>query len=132
MKIRMVFIALLFSHAASAVPVDHHIHLAAADNMVRSEPQQWQHLYHHATTLLNQADGSGVSRALAEYQYLALEGSGAAATRLCWMQAYGIGISPRPIDAMFWCQRSARAGYAPAAALQQYLFQTYWKEWDEE
>lgn len=64
--------------------------------------------------------------ALNRYDYAAWHGSVAAASRLCVLDAYGVGTSPNPLKAAFWCDRAAAEGGNPDLAHVKAYLQNYW------
>lgn len=64
--------------------------------------------------------------ALKDYDYAAWQGSVAAATRLCVLDAYGVGTPPNALKAAFWCDRAAAEGGSPDLAYVKAYLQNYW------
>lgn len=119
----------LLTACAGAPPMDEALRaeMKAADEMAAGEPEALRADYEQGRRYF---ESGRVERALVEFDYAAYSGSAAAALRLCAIYGEGLGIKVDPVKGVFWCQRAARAGHAPAAARSRHLFQTWWQEED--
>ena len=118
---------LLAACASPSMDADLQAEMAAADQLAASEAEALQRDYNAGRRYF---ESGRVERALVEFDYAAYSGSNAAAARLCAIYGEGLGIKIDPVKGVFWCQRAARAGHAPAGPRARHLFETWWKEED--
>jgi len=95
--------------------------LRTSDQLAATESARHQSLYWEGVQLWQQGNDSAALNAL---DYAAWQGSIAAATRLCVMDAYGIGTEPNALKATYWCDRAAAAGHN-RLSVRQYLNRQY-------
>ncbi|MDF2447213.1 MAG: hypothetical protein K0S46_2449 [Moraxellaceae bacterium] len=91
--------------------------LAQSDAIAGTEAPALRARYEAGNEAFARGDFAAAFR---DYDYAAWQGSVAAASRLCVLDAYGIGTTPNPVKAAFWCERSAEAGHE-LAGVQRYL-----------
>ena len=97
--------------------------LLQADRQARSEAVALRAAYEEGNRHFQRGE---FTAALNTYDYAAWHGSVAAATRLCVLDAYGVGTTPNPLKAAFWCDRAAAAGGNPDLAYVKAYLQNYW------
>ena len=119
---------LILLTAAQGAGGESAMHFANADDMAKQEGEPWLRDYREAVSAFQQ--GEDVPDAIAEFNYLAHNGSGAAALRLCAIYAFGIKNEVNPMSGLFWCGKAYQAGYPPARMIRQQLFLEYWREYE--
>lgn len=97
--------------------------LVQADRQAGKETAELRAVYEQGNRHFQRGD---FVAALNTYDYAAWHGSIAAATRLCVLDAYGVGTPPNPLKAAFWCDRAAAAGGNPDLAYVRAYLQNYW------
>lgn len=104
-------------------------HFSVADQAAEAEGAPWIESYRRAVS----AFGSKKSApdAIAEFNYLAFDGSVASAIRLCAIYAHGVKSEVNPIAGLFWCGKAYDAGYKDAGRVRHSLFIKYWPEYEE-
>lgn len=112
-------ITAIFLVAAAAVgwAQDNHDLLRRSDALAQQERAELRVIYETANAAFAKGDYAAAFR---DYDYAAWQGSLAAASRLCVLDAYGIGTAPNPLKAAFWCERAAQAGQE-MTQVQRYL-----------
>lgn len=123
---RFVFALLMVPGLAGAA--EYHTHFAVADEAARSQGAPWIEDYRAAVRSFETSEDT--YPAIAEFNYLALDGSMAAAIRLCAIYAYGVESEVNPIAGLFWCGKAYEAGYSAAGGIRRDLFLTYWPHYE--
>lgn len=112
-RITTVLSSLLLVSLAGVAGADGtHDLLKQSDAIAATEAPALRAIYRAANTAFARGDHAAAFR---DYDYAAWQGSVAAASRLCVLDAYGIGTVPNPAKAAFWCERAAAAGHALTA-----------------
>jgi TPR repeat protein len=109
--------ALLLGVAGLAAAQDVAPLLQRSDQLALQDAPALRALYDEGNAAFARGD---FVRAFNTYDYAVWQGSLAAASRLCVLDAYGIGTRPNPQKAEFWCERAAAAGQ-DVTAVQAYL-----------
>lgn len=104
-------------------------HFSVANKAAEKEGAPWIEAYRQAVKMFRR--GERAPEAIAEFNYLALDGSIAAAIRLCTIYAYGVKNEVKPVGGLFWCGKAYDAGYKPAGRTRHQLFMEYWPEYKE-
>ena len=121
-------LAMAFPVIANAAQVEKHF--SVADERAQEEGEPWLDIYQDAAQSFSQGDD--VANAIAELNYLAYQGSAAAAIRLCAIYAYGVKNPVNPMSGLFWCGKALQAGYVPANQVRRELYIKHWREYEEE
>ncbi|MDF3031719.1 MAG: hypothetical protein K0R03_2277 [Moraxellaceae bacterium] len=107
---RIVSIAravLLLGAADVAQAQDPQALLQQSDRVAAQESVALRALYEEGNAAFARGD---YATAFNTYDYAVWQGSLAAATRLCVLDAYGIGTEANPPKAVFWCAQAAAGG----------------------
>jgi TPR repeat protein len=115
--IRTAGAVLLLAAGALATAADNHDLLQRSDALSRQESRLLRDIYDAGNAAFATGDYAAAFR---EYDYAAWHGSVAAASRLCVLDAYGIGTVPNPVKAAYWCERAAAAGH-DTGSVRRYL-----------
>lgn len=86
--------------------------LQQSDSLAMQEDESLQSLYWEGLRHWQEGDPVAALNAL---DYAAWQGSQAAVSRLCVMDAYGVGGAANPLKALFWCDQAAASGHDMAA-----------------
>jgi TPR repeat protein len=118
--IKVVSAALLASVAVLGQAQDIDALLQQSDRLAAQDTPALRELYAEGNAAFVRGD---YAKAFNTYDYAVWQGSLAAASRLCVLDAYGIGTEPNPLKAEFWCAQAAAAGQDVSgvrAYLQEY------------
>lgn len=116
MKNFLGIVLMVMAAVVSAQPADHEL-LQQSDALAQKENAFLRGIYQAGNRYFQRGDYVAAFR---EYDYAAWHGSLAAASRLCVLDAYGIGTRPNPLKAIFWCDKVAVAGH-DMASVRSYL-----------
>lgn len=115
--IQVVSAVLLVSVAGLGQAQDIDALLQQSDGLAAQDTPALRELYAEGNAAFARGD---YAKAFNTYDYAAWQGSLAAASRLCVLDAYGIGTAPNPFKAEFWCAQAA-AGGQDVTGVQAYL-----------
>lgn len=123
-----IFLAALFFLPALAGAADYKKHFIVANKVAKAEGEPW--IDEYRTNTKDFERGKDPSAAIAEFNYLAFDGSVASSIRLCAIYAYGVESEVNPIAGLFWCGKAYEAGYKAAESIRRELFLKHWPEYE--